>query len=153
MKPNSTTIERSWHHIDAKGKVLGRLATGVATLLRGKHKVSFRPHLDVGDLVVVTNAKDIVVTGAKETEKLYIHHTGYPRGFRSKTLKAIRAEKPEMIVQNAVAGMLPKTLQRDIWMKRLKVYAGPEHPHKTNINQRPKNTEQEIDLASTIDQS
>ncbi len=129
-----STIPRAWHHFDAKGKVLGKLATEVATLLRGKHKPSFRMHIDSGDIVVITNAKEVVLTGQKETDKTYIYHTGYPRGLRSITAAKLRETSPEEIVIKAVTGMLPKTRLRDAQLRRLKVYAGSDHPHGANLN-------------------
>jgi len=131
IKPETAT--REWHHIDAEGKILGRLATEVATLLRGKHKVEFRRHTDVGDIVVITNAAKIMLTGRKETDKLYRHHTGWPRGLRETSVAKIRAVHPEQLLISAITGMLPKTRQRDQWLKRLKVYPGAEHPHQANV--------------------
>ncbi len=125
--------ERNWHFLDAKDQVLGRLATQAADLLRGKHKVGFRRHIDAGDIVVITNAKHIVVTGNKETDKQYIYHTGFPKGLRTMNVATLRKTKPEEIIIKAITGMLPKTTQRDIWLKRLKVYADANHPHQANI--------------------
>ncbi len=135
-KNDAVTIERQWHHLDAKGKVLGRLATEAATLLRGKHKVEFRRHTDSGDLVVVTNAASVVLTGNKETGKLYYNHSGYPGGLKTIAAGKLRQQKPEELVIRAIVGMLPKTRQRPEWLKRLKVYAGAEHPHGANIKKQ-----------------
>jgi len=123
-------IKKDWYLVDAEGQVLGRLAARIATVLRGKHKPTFSPHLDMGDCVVVTNAEKIVVTGAKETQKSYWHHSGFPGGQKTKTLETMRKKHPERIIQNAVRGMLPHNrLGRKI-IKHLKVYAGPDHPHQ-----------------------
>jgi large subunit ribosomal protein L13 len=123
-------LQKEWFVIDAQDQVLGRLATRVATVLRGKHKPTYTPHADTGDFVVVVNAGQVKVTGKKETQKLYWRHTGYPGGEKSVTLGKQRAEHPERIIQHAVKGMLPKgPLGRQL-IKKLKVYPGPEHPHK-----------------------
>lgn len=129
----SIPTTRNWHHIDASGKVLGRIATEAAVLLRGKHKVSFRNHIDNGDIVVITNAKNVVLTGNKENDKMYHHHTGYPGGLKSISAHKLRETKPEEIITHAINGMLPKTRLRDAYMLRLKVYAGSEHPHAANL--------------------
>lgn len=136
MKKNnleSVVTKRAWHQIDAKGQVLGNVATEAARLLRGKHKVEFRLHKDVGDIVVIINAKEVVLTGNKETEKKYIHHTMYPGGLREVNAAKLRQTKPDAIIINAISGMLPKNKLRDAWLKRLKVYASDEHPHKANL--------------------
>lgn len=127
--PSSSDIKRGWHEIDAKGQVLGRLATQVAALLMGKHKVGFVRHLDSGDHVVVLNSEQVTVTGKKETDKVYTHHTGYPGGLRQTTLVKLRAEKPEKIVINAVSGMLPKNKLHDRMLKRLHVVVGSQNPY------------------------
>lgn len=126
-------ITRNWHHLDASGKVLGRLATEAATLLRGKHKVSFRNHLDNGDIVVITNARQVVLTGNKEKNKIYYHHSGYPGGLKSINARHLRETKPQELIIRAISGMLPKTRLRDGYLQRLKVYAESEHPHQANI--------------------
>lgn len=130
------SITRNWHRIDAEGKVLGRLATEAAILLRGKHKVGFRPHIDNGDIVVITNAAKVIVTGNKERDKLYQHHTGYPGGLRSVNLETLRKTKPDSIIVGAISGMLPKTKLRDAYLKRLKVYPGENHPHQANLAEK-----------------
>jgi len=138
-KTNSTPTPnevRMWHHIDAQGKILGKVATEAAVLLRGKLKPEFRRHNDVGDIVVITNAAEVVVTGNKETDKLYRTHSGYPGGLKETSLAKVRATHPNRIIEHAVSGMLPKTKQRDIWMNRLKIYSGAEHPHAANLAQK-----------------
>lgn len=125
--------EPAWHVIDAQGKVVGRLATIAADLLRGKQKVSFVQNMDCGDHVVVINAKDITLTGNKVENKVYHHHTWHPGGIKETTAKELMAEKPEEIIERAVKGMLPKNKLQVEWMKRLHVYASDEHPHKANV--------------------
>lgn len=122
-------VTRAWHVVDAEGQTLGRLATAVANLLRGKHKATFTPHVDTGDFVIVINADKIVVTGKKSTDKLYRHHTGWPGGFRQTTFNKLIAEKPIRVIEKAVRGMLPHTKLGSAQYKKLKVYAGAEHPH------------------------
>ena len=127
--PKAAEIERTWYVIDAENEVVGRLASRVATILRGKHKPTYAPHTDCGDFVIVVNAEKVRFTGNKETAKQYFRHTGYPGGDRRRTPKEVRERRPEFIVRNAVKGMLPKgPLGRQMFTK-LKVYAGPEHPH------------------------
>jgi large subunit ribosomal protein L13 len=127
--PKATEIERRWYIVDAEGLTLGRLATQVATVIRGKHKPSFTPHLDVGDYVIVVNAEKVHVTGNKEEQKFYYRHSGYPGGFRSTSLRDQLDKHPECVIETAVKGMLPHTnLGRD-QLKKLKVFAGPNHPH------------------------
>lgn len=123
------TIKRDWYVIDAENVVLGRLATEVARRLRGKHKPEYTPHVDTGDYIVIINAEKIHVTGNKETDKVYYHHTGYPGGIKSITLEKQRAKAPERIIQTAVKGMLPKGSLGRAMFKKLKVYAGSEHNH------------------------
>jgi large subunit ribosomal protein L13 len=122
-------VTRAWHVIDAEGQTLGRLATVVANLLRGKNKPTFTPHVDTGDFVIIVNADKIVVTGKKSSDKLYRHHTGWPGGFRTTNFEKLQAEKPVKVVEKAVRGMLPHTKLGAAQFKKLKVYAGPEHPH------------------------
>jgi large subunit ribosomal protein L13 len=127
--PKATEIERRWYIVDAEGLTLGRLATQIATIIRGKHKPSFTPHLDVGDYVIVVNAEKMHVTGNKEEQKFYYRHSGYPGGFRSTSLRDQLAKHPERVIETAVKGMIPHTnLGRD-QLKKLKVFAGPNHPH------------------------
>ena len=122
-------IEKDWWVADAEGQILGRFASKIAQVLRGKHKVNFTPHMDMGDCVVVINADKIQVTGKKETDKTYFRHSGYPGGGKETSLAEIRRKKPERIVENAVKGMLPHNrLGRSI-LSHLKVYAGVDHPH------------------------
>ncbi|NOY84376.1 MAG: 50S ribosomal protein L13 [Nitrospirae bacterium] len=123
-------VQEKWFIVDAKDKILGRMAAEVASILRGKHKTTFTPNQDLGDHVIVINAEKIAVTGKKETNKIYYHHTGYIGGIKSTTLKKLRAEKPERIVQFAIQGMLPKTKLGNAMVKKLKVYAGENHPHR-----------------------
>ncbi len=133
--PRPDDIHREWWVVDAEGMPLGRLASEVAKILRGKHKPTFTPHVDGGDFVVVVNAEKVAVSGSKETDKRYYRHSGYPGGLRSFELGEVRERHPERIVQKAVTGMLPKNrLGRKI-VRKLKVYAGPDHPHAA---QRPQ---------------
>ena len=126
----ASEIERSWWVVDAADQTLGRLATRIATLLEGKHKPIYSPHLDTGDHVVVINADAVVLTGNKETDKVYRHHSGYLGGLKSRAAKDVRKERPLKIVEEAIRGMLPKTkLGRAMFLK-LKVYAGAKHPHQ-----------------------
>ena len=128
-------IEREWWVIDAEGQTLGRLATQIATILRGKHKPTFTPHVDMGDFVVVINAEKIRVTGSKMDTIVYYRHSGYPGGLRERTLREQLQRAPHRPIEEAVKGNLPKsTLGRNL-LKKLKVYAGPEHPHAA---QQPK---------------
>jgi large subunit ribosomal protein L13 len=128
----ASEIERAWHVVDADGMVLGRLATEVASLLRGKHKPIYSPNADTGDFVIVVNAARVRVTGAKESAKTYYHHSGYPGGLKSQSLQDLRSKFPERIVERAVKGMLPhNALGRKMYSK-LRVYAGASHPHGTN---------------------
>lgn len=127
--PRAHEITRAWFIVDADGQTLGRLATRIATVLRGKHKPTFTPHLDMGDHVIVINADKIVLTGSKAEQKLYHAHSGFPGGLRSVPFATMLERKPTQIVEAAVKGMLPKNkLGRQMGTK-LKVYAGPEHPH------------------------
>jgi large subunit ribosomal protein L13 len=129
----SSDIEPQWHVIDASGRTLGRLATEVATLLMGKHKPIYTPHLNTGDFVVVTNAAKVRVTGKKAQQKVYYRHSGYPGGFRSTTFNRMMETHPTRAIEYAVKGMLPKNrLGRDM-LKRLKVYSGDTHPHQAQV--------------------
>ena len=128
-------IKQDWYIVDASGKTLGRLATEIARRLRGKHKPEYTPHMDTGDYIVVINAKEVKVTGNKTTDKIYHHHTGFPGGLKSISFDKLIAKKPEMIIEKAVKGMLPRgPLGRDMYRK-LKVYPGAEHKHSA---QQPK---------------
>ena len=123
-------IERNWYLVDASGHVLGRLATVVASRLRGKHKPEYTPHVDTGDYVVVINASSIRVTGDKLQQKMYYSHSGYPGAIKSIALKELLQKSPERVIEKAVKGMLPKNPLGRAMAKKLKVYAGPEHPHQ-----------------------
>jgi large subunit ribosomal protein L13 len=121
--------ERNWLVVDATGKTLGRLATQIADMLRGKRKPEYTPHVDVGDFVIVVNAERISVTGNKRQEKRYYRHSGYPGGLRSRTLEEMLARRPEEVIRLAVKGMLPRNRLARAQLRKLKVYAGPDHPH------------------------
>src|SRR3954470_22168706 len=121
--------QRDWYVVDADGQTLGRLATRVADALRGKRKPEYTPHLDVGDFVVVVNAEKVAVTGNKRQEKLYHRHSGYPGGLRSRTLEEMLDRRPEEVLRLAVKGMLPRNRLARKQITKLKIYAGPEHPH------------------------
>lgn len=124
-------ITRKWYVVNAEGKTLGRLATQVATVLRGKHKPIFTPHMDTGDHVIVVNAEKIHLTGDKVRQKTYYRHSGYPGGLKSETVQDLLAgRKPFLIVERAITGMLPKTKLGKQMARKLNVYAGPTHPHK-----------------------
>lgn len=127
--PKATDIQRRWLVVDAEGKVLGRLASEVAQLLRGKHKPMFSPHLDVGDFVIVVNADKVRLTGTKAENKTYFRHSGYMGGDRLIPFKDMQAKHPERIIDLAVKGMLPKNNLGRLMRRKLKVYTGPEHPH------------------------
>lgn len=133
--PKASEIERSWHLIDADGMVLGRLATEVAGLLRGKHKPTFTPHIDTGDHVIVINAEKVVLTANKADTKLVYSHSGYPGGLRAETYGSRMARRPDQAVRDTIRGMLPKTRLGRAQIRKLKVYAGPAHPHAA---QRPQ---------------
>ena len=133
-------VQREWVLIDAEGKVLGRLATQIAAILRGKNKPQFTPHIDTGDFVVVINAEKIRVTGNKEEDKARYRYSGYPGGLKKETYKQAMAKHPERILERAVKGMLPHTSLGEAQFSKLKVYAGPEHPHQA---QNPRKIELE----------
>ncbi|AOT09777.1 50S ribosomal protein L13 [Pseudoalteromonas luteoviolacea] len=123
------TVKRDWYVVDAEGKTLGRIATEIATRLRGKHKAEYTPHVDTGDYIIVINAEKVTVTGNKAQQKMYYAHSGYPGGLKSVNFEKLQAKKPEMIIEKAVKGMLPRgPLGREMFRK-LKVYAGNEHNH------------------------
>lgn len=128
-------IRRKWHIIDAQGKILGRLATDVAKLLMGKHKPNFVPYLDSGDYVVVKNAAKIKLSGKKLAQKMYYRHSGYPGGFKSETLSNLLSRKPEKVLEHAIKGMLPKTKLGRQMIKKLKVFAGEEHPYLNRVEE------------------
>jgi large subunit ribosomal protein L13 len=123
------TRQRDWYVVDAEGKTLGRLATQIADTLRGKRKPEYTPHVDTGDFVVVVNAEKVRVTGDKRNAKLYHRHSGYPGGLRTRTLGEMRERRPEEVIRLAVRGMLPRNRLARQQLRKLKVYAGPDHPH------------------------
>jgi large subunit ribosomal protein L13 len=128
-------LAREWYIVDAEGKTLGRLATRIADTLRGKDKPQFTPHVDTGDFVVVVNAEKIAVTGKKLDDKIYYRHSGYPGGLRQRTLREQLERRPTEVLRTAVKGMLPRNRLGAAQLRKLKVYAGPEHPHEA---QQPK---------------
>ena len=141
FSPKPGDIERAWLVIDASGVPLGRLASEVAQLLRGKHKPVYAPHVDAGDFVIVINAAEVAATGSKGEQKMYRQHSGYPGGLRSQSLDHVRRTHPERIVESAVRGMLPKGPLGRKMFRKLKVYGGPDHPHAA---QRPRPLELDI---------
>ena len=134
-------IERSWYVVDAESKTLGRLATQIADVLRGKGKPAYTAHVDTGDFVIVVNAEKIVTTGSKLDQKRYYRHSGYPGGLSSRTLREQLERRPTEVIRKAVKGMLPKNRLASRQLTKLKVYAGPEHPHGPQ-NPKPLNLEQ-----------
>jgi large subunit ribosomal protein L13 len=127
--PKPGEITRAWHVIDATDVVLGRLATHAATLLRGKHKPTYAPHMDTGDFVIIVNAEKVAVSGTKRDDKFVYRHSGYPGGLKQRTVGEMIEKHPDRLVEKAVKGMLPKNRLGRAMAKKLKVYAGPEHPH------------------------
>jgi large subunit ribosomal protein L13 len=127
--PKPGDVTRAWHVIDAEDVVLGRLATEVATLLRGKHKPTFAPHVDTGDFVIIVNAEKVALTGNKREQKFAYRHSGYPGGLRKRSFGELLDTRPERLLEKVVKGMLPKNKLGRAQGKKLKVYAGPEHPH------------------------
>jgi large subunit ribosomal protein L13 len=130
FSPRPGDVTRNWWLIDAAGLPLGRLATEVATLLRGKHKPIFAPHVDSGDFVVVVNAAQVQVTSNKSQEKIYYRHSGYPGGIKAESFEHLRQRRPEAVIERAVRGMLPKNKLGRHLIRKLKVYPGPDHPHQ-----------------------
>lgn len=128
--PKADEVDKKWWLINAEGQVLGRLATTIARLLRGKDRPEFTPFMDTGDYVIVINAEKIKVTGRKLDEKIYYSHSGYPGGLKAKTLRELLAKKPEEVIRHAVWGMIPKNRLGRKLIKKLKVYRGPNHPHE-----------------------
>jgi large subunit ribosomal protein L13 len=126
---NPADRERNWYVVDANGATLGRLATQIADVLRGKRKPEYTPHCDVGDFVIVVNAEKVAVTGKKLQAKRYYRHSGYPGGIRSRSLEEMLARRPEEVLRKAVKGMLPRNRLARQQLRKLKIYAGPEHPH------------------------
>jgi large subunit ribosomal protein L13 len=141
--PKLAEIEHSWHVLDATGVPLGRLSSLAAKLLTGKHKPAYATHIDTGDFVIVVNAEKAVLTGKKEEDKVYYRHSGTPGGLKKEVASKLRARRPTQLVERAVWGMLPKSRLGRAQLKKLKVYAGPEHPHQA---QKP----QTMDVASAI---
>jgi len=123
-------FQRGWYYVDATGKTLGRLSSKIATILQGKHKPIYTPHVDSGDFVIVINAEKIRITGKKLTDKIYYHHTGYPGGIKSINAEALLKKNPTALVMNAVKGMMPKNKLNRASLNKLKVYVGPDHPHQ-----------------------
>ena len=126
---NNQTVQHNWYVVDAAGLTLGRLSTVVASLLRGKHKPQFTPNVDTGDFVIIINAEKICVTGKKETDKMYYHHTGYPGGLKSASFKELMQKDATMALEKAIKGMLPHNTLGQEQFNKLKIYAGAEHPH------------------------
>jgi len=131
-------VKRDWYVVDADGLTLGRLATEIARRLRGKHKAEFTPNVDTGDYIVVVNAEKVAVTGRKANQKMYYRHTGYPGGLKSMSFNKMIDHKPEQIIELAVKGMIPRTPLGRTMLKKLKVYAGTEHPHTAQQPQELK---------------
>lgn len=136
--PGEDTLVRKWYVVDAEGKTFGRLASRVATILRGKHKPEFTPHADMGDYVVVVNADKLVFTGNKLDQKVYYRHTGHPGGLKETTYRTLMETRPEFALEHAIKGMLPKNSLGRQMIKKLKVYAGPNHNHQA---QQPETLE------------
>jgi len=139
--PKKEEIERKWLLIDAQGKILGRLASQVAAILRGKNKPIYSPHLDTGDEVIIINAREVLVTGKKREQKIYYHHSGYPGGLKSVKFETLFKNNPEKVLTTAIRGMLPHNKLGRAMIKKLRVYAGPEHPHRA---QNPEAMEMRI---------
>jgi large subunit ribosomal protein L13 len=125
-----TAVERKWYVVDASGKVLGRLASRIAGILRGKHKPQYAPHMDIGDHIIVVNASGVRLTGRKAEQKEYVRYSGYPGGLKRVPYEKLLREKPEFVVEKAIKGMLPHTRLGRKMAKKLRVYRGPEHPHQ-----------------------
>jgi len=135
VSANRDTVEKEWVLVDAGGEILGRMASKVAKILRGKHKPGYTPHVDCGDYVIVINAEKIKLTGNKVDQKEYVRHTGYPGGQRFSTVPQMMAKKPTFVVEKSIKGMLPKNKLGSQMFRNLHVYAGPDHPHEA---QKPK---------------
>lgn len=133
--PRAADIEARWWVVDAADLPLGRLASEVAQVIRGKHKPTFAPHVDGGDYVIVVNADKVAVTSNKSQQKIYYRHSGYPGGIKAETFEVLRSRRPEAVIQRAVRGMLPKNRLGRAMLRKLKVYAGPDHPH---VAQQPQ---------------
>jgi large subunit ribosomal protein L13 len=132
-QPKKKDVKRNWHLVDAKGQVLGRLASGVVSFLIGKNKVNYAPHMDMGDYVVVVNAKEIEITGRKRKQKVYQKHSGYPGGFKEIKFEKMISERPERVIELAVRRMLPDNRLRDKRMNRLKVFGDEKHPYENKL--------------------
>ena len=132
------TVKRDWYVVDAAGQTLGRLATEIASRLRGKHKPEYTPHVDAGDYIVVINAEQVRVTGKKTSDKIYYSHTGFPGGIKEISFEKLIAKAPERVIENAVKGMLPNNPLGRAMYRKLKVYAGTEHPHTAQQPQELK---------------
>jgi large subunit ribosomal protein L13 len=130
-KMDDLNTGKQWYVVDAEGQTLGRIASVIAATLRGKTKPTYTPHADMGDFVIVVNAEKVVLTGKKETQKFYSRHSGYPGGLRRRSVREVRESHPERIIENAVRGMLPGNVLGRRQFRKLKVYAGPNHPHAT----------------------
>lgn len=130
-KGSEAQVGKKWYVVDAEGQTLGRIATVIASTLRGKDKPTFSPHLDMGDFVVVINAEKVALTGKKETQKMYYRHSNYPGGLKQRSVRQVRETFPERIIESAVRGMLPRTILGDKQFKKLKVYRGSSHPHQS----------------------
>jgi large subunit ribosomal protein L13 len=141
--PTAGRVQRQWHVIDAQDAVLGRIATEAARLLQGKHKAVYTPYIDTGDHVVIVNAARVRLTGRKEEQKLYRYHSGYEGGLREERAKDVRQKNPIRLVEEAVRGMLPKTKMGDAMWRKLKVYAGGDHPHAAQMP-HAKTTKREV---------
>jgi len=137
-------IVRHWHVIDASGQTLGRLASRVASLLQGKHKPTYSPHLDMGDYVVVVNAEKVHITGKKRTDKVYYRHTGYMGGLKATTLEKMLAKHPQRVIELAVGGMLPRNRLGRRLLRHLKAYAGPDHPHEAQVKASPEGPQAQV---------
>jgi large subunit ribosomal protein L13 len=135
FSPRAVDVDRRWWVLDAARMPLGRLATEVATLLRGKHKPIFAPHVDTGDFVIVINASQVAVTSKKSQDKIYYRYSGYPGGLKAESFEHLRERRPEAVVERAVRGMLPKNRLGRQLIRKLKVYAGPAHPHEAQMPQ------------------
>ncbi|HTJ76108.1 MAG TPA: 50S ribosomal protein L13 [Acidimicrobiales bacterium] len=133
FSPKPSDVQRAWHLVDAEGLVLGRMSSEVARLLRGKHNPNFAPHMDTGDHVIVVNASKVVLTSNKEAKKVAYRHSGYPGGLKQRSYTEMMSERPEEMVRKAVRGMLPKGPLGRAMLKKLKVYAGPTHPHAAQL--------------------
>lgn len=135
-QPTQKEIKRDWHLLDAKGQILGRLATQAAVFLTGKHKVNFSRHMDSGDKVVILNAEKIVVTGRKKLQKTYKSHSGYPGGFKERSFEKVMGEHPERILEHAISGMLPDNRLKSERLKRLTVVVGDKNPHQDKFDSK-----------------